>query len=280
MNGTSKKLTIDGSAGSKLEINDSLGLWQGVLAVTKANVELHTLTNSKVSGGNKNSFVEPGFYMHHTGNTTKTFRWPVGVGGNYRPVDLEGFNKPSLPDRWYYVEFVPSAPPFSATLPAVTRNISVLSHWFTTTNATSTETNAFELTFYFDSTSTNDGVYDHTKLQLLQNPGGGTPPAWALVKQGATSSRKGTITSDATITPSLGYFVLGNRKGTTGSIGGVNTLGFTDPMASFDVNNLKACVGDTIKFTNKSQNASNVVYQWTFGDEAYTGTSAGKTFPS
>lgn len=280
MLGTSKKLTVNGSAGSRLEVIDSLGLWQGICAVTTANVELHTLTNAKVTGGNKNSFVEPGFYMHHTGNTTKTFRWPIGVGGNYRPVDLEGFNKTIVPDRWFYMQFTPTAPPFSASIPTTTRNISVLNHWFANTNATGSEANSFELTFHFDSVSTNDGVYDHTKLQLLQNPGGTTPPTWAIVKQGGTASRKGTITSDATITPSLGYFVLGNRKGSTTSIGGVNTLGFTDPMASFDVNMFKACVGDTVKFTNKSQNASNVVYQWTFGDEAYTGTVAGKTIPS
>ena len=55
--------------------------------------------------------------MHHTGNTTKTFRWPIGVGGNYRPVDLEGFNKTIVPDRWFYMQFTPTAPPFSASIP-------------------------------------------------------------------------------------------------------------------------------------------------------------------
>jgi len=272
MVGSGINLTLSGTAGV-LNIRDSLSLLNGKITVDKPNVQLHLLANATVNYGHVNSFVQPGFYMHHNANTSKSFTWAIGSGTNYRPVVLEGFNQSVVADHWYYAEFVPTAPTFTVALPGDTRNISLLHHWFLNSSASSAATNAYELTFYYDSVSTDDHVYDAPKLQLLRSNG---VAAWDERKEGGTKARKGSITTSPT--NNLDYFVLGNKKGALVYLGGANSLGSLDPFVSFSFDFLNRCTGDTIKFTNLTTNRKNAAFLWTFGDEALTGTSKGKTF--
>jgi hypothetical protein len=140
-------------------------------------------------------------------------------------------------------------------------------------SANSAATNAYEITFYYDSVSTDDHVYDAPKLQLLRSDG---VAAWNESKEGGTKARKGSITSNTT--NNLGYFVLGNKKGASVYLGGANSLGSLDPFVSFSFDFLNRCTGDTIKFSNLTTNRKNAAFQWIFGDEALTGTAKGKTF--
>jgi|GEM_PF-305548 len=264
-------LSLVGTNSALLNVNDSFVLTNGIITVNSSS-RLHALATCRLKGGNKNSFVIGGYAVHNVNSGGRKFLWHIGVANQYRPVQMEGFYQPSVLDHWFHADYIYSAPPAAPTLPSTTRNISKTGYWLVTSSAGPTEARAYEMSFYYDSVTADDGVFDAPKLQLLNS--NGTKP-WTVNKTGATFDRKGYITSNTT--DSIKYFVLGNAKGGSTFQGGSNTLGDnTNPFAKFTYDTKALCVGDTIYFKDQSKNATGVIYSWKFGDESLTGSLAGK----
>ncbi len=264
-------LSLEGTNSGLLNIKDSMVLVNGIITVN-STANLHALNTCGFRGGNKNSFVIGGYAVHNNLTSGKAFMWHVGTTNQYRPVKMEGFAQPSVNDHWYHAQYFYTTPPAGPTMPSTTRNISKTGFWYVKSSAGPSEAKAFEMSFYYDSVTADDGVYDAPKLQLLNS--NGTKP-WVISKTGGTFDRKGYITSNSI--DSLKYFVLGNAKGGSTFQGGVNTLGDnTNPYAKFTFDAKALCVGDTIYFKDQSKNAAGVTYSWKFGDESLVGSLAGK----
>ena len=270
-----KTLTIS-STSQNITITDSLILQYGLVDVTSYTV-LHTAASAGVTGGNDSSFIINGYTIHHVGNTSKTYTWHIGhTTGDYRPVTLNSFSTSKTTDQYFYARCINGGPAFSVALPSNTKNISSVNHWEVGAQETSAVTSAYSLTFDYDTTTNDDGVWDATNLQLLNSDGA---TAWVLKTQGGTTSRMGSISASATNT--IGYFVLGNKKGGASFLGGANNLGSADPFVSFEFNSAGLCEGDTIFFTNLTTNRAGATFLWTFGDEAETNPKyKGVTYPN
>jgi hypothetical protein len=257
-------LNIKGSTSlGELYVKDTFELTAGIIKVNgtiKPNLKI--LNSAKHIGGSINSFVDGGYWIGSTNNSSMT--WAVGSGSNFRPISANSFTKIGTSVEYYFAEVLSGGPSFSVSLPSATRNISKVCHYYLTTTATTSIASSYVLKFSYDSVNNDDHVYDNSNLQLLTSSG---VAAWTLNTSGSTSNRLGTITS-AAITNLKGYYVLGNKSGSASPayIGGLNTLGSSDAFAGYKM--VGGCEGDTIFFysISKSIGSSISTYTWDFGD--------------
>lgn len=272
LNKASVKATITSSttAGTLL-ITDSFELTNGLVIISGTTPPtLKTKTGLKLVGGNKNSYVDGGFWIGQTSNNAMT--WPVGTGTDYRPIVATSFTKSGATEEFYFAKVSSGSPSFTQSLPATTRNISTIHHYYMNTTASSTVAYNYIIKFSYDSTSNDDYVFDYANLQLLTTTGSAS---WSLNNSSGTANRLGTISS-ISINNLQGYYILGNKLGSQLSayLGGLNTLGSDEVFAGFTVVN--GCEGDTIKFhsTSTSIGSSISSYIWDFGDGSPTQTGA------
>lgn len=271
MHDSGSLLTLKDGTNGRLDVSQAIHLDIGNINTDAA--ELHVLSAAIHYGGSRHSFIEGGYWVHHTPNTSKSFTWHVGKLGDYRPVQVNGFSKSTTTDESYFAEFINSAYTLGTGLPATTKNISLLNHWFV--DYSGGGSNNFNMSFYYDTVGNDDHVYEASKLQLLRNAGAA---AWSLVSSAGTGNRNGYISSGAT--NDLGYFVLGNKQGTGSLLGGVNALGSTDPFVRFEIVSSKDCETDSIKLKSTSVNTLGSSYEWFFGDESLPFMRRGKTIPN
>lgn len=272
LNTASVKATITSSsvAGSML-ITDSFELTNGLVIISGTTPPaLKTKSGLKLVGGNKNSYVDGGFWIGQTGSNSMT--WPVGSGTDYRPIVATSFTKVGATEEFYFARVIAGAPGFTQSLPAVTRNISKVHHYYLNTSAINTVAYNFVMKFSYDSINNDDHVYDFNNLQLLTSTGSA---AWTLNNSVGTANRLGTISSNI-IANLQGYCILGNKIGSQPSayLGGLNTLGSSEVFAGFVTSN--NCEGDTVRFysTSKSTGSSIISYIWDFGDGSPTQTGS------
>lgn len=272
LNTASVKATItSATTAGTLLITDSFELTNGLVVISGTTPPaLKTKSGAKLVGGNKNSYVDGGYWIGSTTNNAIT--WAVGSGSDYRPITITSFSKSGSTEEFFFARVLANGPAFTQTLPNVTRNISKVHHYYMNTTATNLIANNFFLKFSYDSVTNDDHVYDFANLQLLTSTGSA---AWTLNNTVGTANRLGTMSSSS-ITNLAGYYILGNKMGsqTSGYLGGMNTLGSSDVFSSFVVVN--QCEGDTIKFysTSKSMGSSINNYTWDFGDGSPTQSGA------
>lgn len=248
------------TAGGELFISDSLDLTTGLVKITgTAAADLKLLPGCKLLGGNKNSYVDGGFWIGSTNNTAMNY--PVGSGSDYRPITVN-FSKTGTSVEYYFAKVIAGSPSFSVALPTTTRNISSVHHHYLTTTASTSVASNFVIKFSYDSVTNDDHVYDIANLQLLTSTGSA---AWTINNTGGTANRLGTITSTA-ITNLTGYYILGNKLGSSTLLGGTNALGSKEPFAAFQT--INQCDGDTITFYSTSKSVGSLIstYTWDFGD--------------
>ncbi|MEY3966064.1 MAG: hypothetical protein RL263_1233, partial [Bacteroidota bacterium] len=155
-------LSLEGTNSALLNVKDSFVLTNGIITVNTSS-SLHALATCGLKGGNKNSFVIGGYAVHNVNSGGRKFLWHIGVANQYRPVQMEGFDQPSSLDHWFHAEYVYANPPSLPTLPSATRNISKTGYWYVKSSAGPTQARAFEMSFYYDSVTADDGVYDAPK---------------------------------------------------------------------------------------------------------------------
>ncbi len=246
----------------ELFISDSLDLSTGLVKIAgSATADLKLLPGCKLVGGNKNSFVDGGFWIGSTNNTAMVY--PVGAGSDYRPITVN-FSKSGTSVEYYFAKVIAGSPSFSVSLPATTRNISSVHHHYLTTTASNVVASNYVVKFSYDSVSNDDYVYDVANLQLLTSTGSA---AWTINNTGGVGNRLGTITSTA-ITNLTGYYILGNKLGSSSPayFGGLNTLGSNQAFAGYKV--VGGCEGDTVFFYSTSKSIGSLIstYTWDFGD--------------
>jgi gliding motility-associated-like protein len=271
---SSVKATItSATTAGNLLITDSFELTDGLVVISGATPpQLKTKSGAKLVGGNKNSYVDGGYWIGSTNNSAIT--WAVGSGADYRPINITSFTKSGSSEEFYFARVLANGPSFTQSLPASTRNISKVHHYYMNTTATNLIAYNFILKFSYDSITNDDHVYDFTNLQLLTSTGTGP---WLLNNSVGTANRMGTIASGS-ITNLAGFYILGNKIGsqTSGLLGGLNTLGSADVFAGFTV--VIACEGDTVRFYSNSKSIGSSItnYVWDFGDGSptQTGTNA------
>ncbi len=264
LNKASVKATITSStvAGTLL-INDSFELTNGLVIVSGTTPPaLKTKAGLKLVGGNKNSYVDGGFWIGSPNNSGMF--WPVGSGNDYRPIYITSLSKSGTSEEFYFAKVIAGSPFFSVSLPITTRNISSVFHYYLTTTASTSVASNFVIKFSYDSVTNDDHVYDITNLQLLTSTGSA---AWTINSTGGTANRLGTITSSI-VTNLNGFYILGNKIGSSSPAysGGLNTLGSSEPFSSFEIKNY--CDGDTLIFISKSKSIGSAIssYTWDFGD--------------
>ena len=268
----SVKATIaSATAAGTLLITDSFELTDGLVVISGTiPPALKTKTGAKLVGGNKNSYVDGGYWIGQTANNTMT--WHVGSGSDYRPINITSFSKSGATEEFYFAKILANGPAFTQTLPTGTRNISKVHHYYMNTSAANTVANSFIIKFSYDTLTNDDHVYDFSNLQLLTSTGSA---AWLLNNSIGTANRFGTMSSTS-ITNLAGFYILGNKIGSqaSGYLGGLNTLGSPDVFSSFIVVN--QCEGDTIKFTSNSKSIGSSItgYIWDFGDGSPTQTGS------
>ena len=255
-------ITSNTTAGNLL-ITDSLELSNGLVIISGSNPPaMKTKSGVKLVGGNKNSYVDGGYWIGST--TNSAIIWAVGAGSNYRPIYLSSFTKSGTSEEFYYAQVIAGAPSFSQSLPSTTRNISKVHHYYLNTSASNTVAYNFIMKFSYESINNDDHVYDFNNLQLLTS--NGSSP-WTINNTVGSADRSGSI-STTSITNLTGYYILGNKLGSQPSayLGGLNTLGSNDVFAGFKTVN--ACEGDTVFFysTSKSTGSTISSYTWDFGD--------------
>lgn len=263
-------ITSSTTAGNLL-ITDSFELTDGLVMISGTTPPaLKIKSGAKLVGGNKNSYVDGGYWIGSTNGSAIT--WHVGSGSDYRPINATSFTKLGSTEEFYFARVLANGPAFTQTLPVLTRNISKVHHYYMNTTATNTVANNFIIKFSYDTLTNDDHVYDFANLQLLTSTGSA---AWVLNKTVGTANRLGTISS-LSITNLAGYYVLGNKIGSqaSGYLGGMNTLGSSEVFSSFIVVN--QCEGDTIKFFSTSKSIGSAInnYTWDFGDGSPTTTGA------
>jgi gliding motility-associated-like protein len=270
-------ITSATTAGTLL-ITDSFELTNGLVLISGTTPpDLKTKSGAKLVGGNKNSYVDGGYWIGSTNNTAIT--WAVGSGSDYRPISITSFSKSGATEEFYFAKVLANGPSFTQALPSVTRNISKVHHYYMNTTATNLIANNFLLKFSYDSVTNDDHVYDFANLQLLTSTGSA---AWLLNNSVGTANRLGTMSS-VSITNLAGYYILGNKIGSqsSGYLGGLNTLGSSNVFSSFIVVN--QCEGDTIKFYSNSKSIGSSItgYIWDFGDGSptQTGPTAWHIYP-
>lgn len=251
------------TSNGELLISDSLDLTTGLIKITgTATADMKLLAGCKIVGGNKNSYVDGGFWIGSTSNTSMT--WAVGSGADYRPITAVSFSKSGPSTEYYFAKVLAGGPSFTVSLPSATRNISKVHHYYLTTTAISSVASNFVMKFSYDSVTNDDHVYDNVNLQLLTSNG---VSAWTLNTTIGTANRLGTITSVA-ITNLTGYYVLGNKLGSSSPayFGGLNTLGSTETFSGYKV--VGGCEGDTVFFYSISKSIGSLIstYTWDFGD--------------
>lgn len=257
-------ITSNTTTGTLL-ITDSLELSNGLVVITGTKPpDIKTKSGAKLVGGNKNSYVDGGYWIGQTNNNS--IIWNVGTGTDYRPI-VASFTKSGTYEEFYYAKVIAGAPSFSQSLPATTRNISKVHHYYLNTSASNTVAYNFVIRFYYDSINNDDHVYDYKNLQIL-NSNGST--AWTINNSAGTANRLGSI-STTSITNLTGYYILGNKLGSqylggTPYFGGTNSLGSNEVFGGITVVN--TCEGDTIKFYSKSKSTGSTIssYIWNFGD--------------
>lgn len=264
MKTTSANISISATTSNgELFISDSLDLTTGLIKIVgTATADLKLMPGCKIVGGNKNSFVDGGFWIGQTANNSMT--WAVGSGADYRPITAVSFSKTGATPEYYFAKVLAGGPSFTVSLPATTRNISKVHHYYLNTTATTSVASNFVMKFSYDTVTNDDHVYDASNLQLLTSNGSA---AWTINTTGGTAARLGTISSSS-ITNLAGFYILGNKLGSSSPayFGGLNTLGSTEAFAGYKV--VGGCEGDTVFFYSISRSTSSLIstYTWDFGD--------------
>lgn len=263
-------LTLKGNANGTLDISSKLYLDSGYIVANATTAKLRVLESASQLGGSRKSFIRGGYHFQYHFNTFSPTDFHVGVGTNYRKAQIVAMTRNSgNPSEDYYVEYVQSSGlNVNTTLPAATRNISTIGHWFVSKSA-GHATN-IQIRFSYDTLGVDDQVYDQAELQILRSVNAG---AWEVKNKGGSSNRTGTISTGVMTDGDLGHFVLGNFKGGSNYQGGINTLGnTTDPFVKLERFDTKVnrCEEDTIKYRAliRNVNLTTDAITWNFGDQA------------
>jgi hypothetical protein len=191
INNSGNDITLNAGIG----INNQLTLTNGFISSTLPNITTMT-SAATVGGGSTNSFVK-GPFQWTVAATSATKTFPIGKGGDYRPVVLT-INQVSAASTVYTAEMFNSAPP-SRTLPPDLSAVSSVRYY---TISSSNNANLSDATVLINYTG-DDNVVDPTTLRIAKSSGSN----WINIGGVGTAAGTGTITS-GTFT-SFSDFVLG-----------------------------------------------------------------------
>jgi gliding motility-associated-like protein len=257
-------LTLKGNANGTLDISSKLYLDSGYIVANATTAKLRVLETASQLGGSRKSFIRGGYHFQLINNSFSQTDFHVGAGSSYRKVVFEGMTRSSGVSEDYYAEFIQSSGlNVNATIPANTRNISTLGHWFVSKSAN--HATDIQIRFFYDSLGVDDQVYDMSELQILRSV---ASAPWTVIYKGGSANRVGSIYTEVMSNGNLGHFVLGNYKGGSNYQGGINTLGnTTDPFVKLYLAQLKECEEDTFKYYAIIKNCTkNDNFYWDFGD--------------
>jgi hypothetical protein len=95
-----------------IHVSSDLALVEGEVS-SSANAALYLGENASVSAASNLSYITGPMYAEVNSSNATTITYPLGSGGEYRPVDLI-IDQNIVVSEWYWVELIPNAAP---TLP-------------------------------------------------------------------------------------------------------------------------------------------------------------------
>ena len=251
---TLKSLTMDGATrielylqGLMLYIKDSLQLNQGIIT-PEIGVLFATKEYAYCSKGNVNSFVNGFYYLENSNPFAGNMEFPIGRDNDFRPVRMN-IKQSTYDLNLYGFQLISGAAP-AGTLPAGIRAVSKVHHW-EMQHIGAAIPQDIEVAMAYDSTTTDDEVYDVDSLRLLTLPHGSA--VYADLGGLGTAPRLGEI-SASSFTDTTGFFALANTSG------GLNSLGNPEPFARFTYG--AACVGNATSFADASVDRKNTITRW------------------
>lgn len=253
LNQASKTLNL---IGQELHISDSLILKNGIIDVS-TGLELHLLTNCKVIGGNKNSFVDGPLFINNSSTSSRTLFFPIGNNTDYRPIQIT-ITQISSTNNIYKAQLSNMELGYNTIAPDLNRASKV--HFWNLSKQGLSLVNNFSVQLHYDSAKTNDEVNDARNLAIALDSSGSLLNLYG----NPTTNFEGTITC-ALSSEKWGNYTLANK------ISGINSLGHTKPFAKFAYKG--NCMFSPISFIDSSYTTDEITqWEWDF-DMANQGTS-------
>ena len=136
MRETNVVLTLKGDATGALDISKKLILDSGYIVANNSDAKLRLLESSTQYGGSRKSYIRGGYHYQYINNPFDQDTFHVGSVNNYRRAEMVSMTRTSGNVEDFYVEYIQTAGTnVNATLPAATRNISLVGHWFVSKSA-------------------------------------------------------------------------------------------------------------------------------------------------
>ncbi|MGE0773174.1 MAG: T9SS type A sorting domain-containing protein [Cyclobacteriaceae bacterium] len=203
---TTPQITLAGA----VTVNGDLTLTAGLVSTTSTNI-LNLTDGSATTIGSTSSYID-GPMTYEIAATSATRNFPVGDGGNHRPLVLTVNHTDAAPVIYTTEHVNVSAQTLGYSLPPSIERVSGLRYWKVDRQAVANLTDARVRLYY--GIGTSDGVTDYTNLTVVKNVGVGT--AWVDVGGTATGNGSGSILS--------GLFTSFSDMTIANLVGGTNPL--------------------------------------------------------
>lgn len=193
-----------------VDINIDLTMTTGNIVTTSVN--LLTLTDESVTTtvGSAGSYIDGPMAYIMSLNGTSTLNFPVGKGGDWRPVVLTPTHNAATAYTYTSEVINSSAAALGYTLPGTVDKVSSVRYWqIDRTPSINANLTGATARLYYGSTGNGDGVTDYTNLTVCKTNGAGT--AWLDAGGTATANNDGNIISNSFT--SFSRFTLGNLNG-------------------------------------------------------------------
>jgi Zn ribbon nucleic-acid-binding protein len=182
---TTPQITLGGA----VTLNGNLTLTSGLLGTTATNI-LDLKDASATTIGSTSSYVD-GPMTYEIASASATRNFPVGDGGNHRPLVLIVNHTDATPVIYTTEHFNVSAASLGYTLPVTVDRVSGVRYWKVDRQSVANLTDAQVRLYY--GIGTSDGVTDFTNLTVVKNVSVGT--TWIDIGGVATGNGSGSILS-------------------------------------------------------------------------------------